>query len=103
MFTLEPPVFVSVAVCVPVAPIATFPKFRLVGVTDNWSVAAVPVPLREITAGEFAESLASEIPPVALPACSGANLTVSVVVWPADSVTGVLIPLIVKPEPEIEA
>lgn len=66
-------------------------------------MAAVPVPLKEMTAGEFAASLASEMLPVALPACSGANLTVSVAVWPADSVAGVVMPLIVKPEPEIEA
>jgi hypothetical protein len=104
MFTLELPVLVSVAVCIPgVPPTATFPKFRLVGVTDSWSVAAVPVPLKEITAGEFVASLASETLPEALPACWGANLTVNVAVWPADSVTGVVMPLIVKPEPEIEA
>lgn len=102
MFRLELPVLVSVAVCVLLLPTVTFPKLKPVGLAESWSVAAMPVPFREMRVGEFVALLTNERLPSTLPPCSGANSTVAVVLWPAASFMGVAIPLRLKPNPEIE-
>jgi hypothetical protein len=104
MLRLEFPVFVSVTVWVPLPPTATLPKLKLLGVAESWRVrGAMPVPVREMSVGEFAASLTKVILPLAPPACAGANLTAKVAVWPTDNFRGVVIPLMVKPDPAIEA
>jgi hypothetical protein len=50
-------------------------------------------------AGVLEALLATEMLPVTLPAAVGANFALSVAVWPADRVTGVERPLILKPAP----
>ncbi len=103
MVTLELPVLVIVAVCVALLPTVTFPKLKLVGLADNWSVAAIPVPFKEISTVGFVASLINEIVPVALPGCAGANFTVAVALWPAGIFIGGETPVMLKPDPEIEA
>ena len=62
--------------------------------------AAVPVPLRLITAdGLEVELLVRVIVPVAAPTVAGSKLTVSVADWPWLRVSGKLAPDMLKPEP----
>jgi hypothetical protein len=65
------PVFVSLAVCVPLCPTVTFPKLSNVGEIVNW--AAVPVPVNGIVSGEFEALLATTKLPATAPADCGAN------------------------------
>jgi len=69
--TLALPVLVNVTVCVPVCPTITFPKFTEAGETAR--PGCVPVPLNEITRGEFVASLTTVKVPEAAPADEGAN------------------------------
>jgi hypothetical protein len=65
------PVFPSVTVCVLVVPTGMLLKFRDEGVIE--STGCMPVPLSEITRGEFAASLVTVSVPVTAPAAVGAN------------------------------
>jgi len=92
--TLEFPVLVILKSCTAEElPSFTFPKFKLVGLTDNVSAAAVPVPLIGIAVGDSTALLTSVIVPLALPAVVGANFTVKLAVSPAASVFGALSPV----------
>src|SRR5690242_373159 len=60
-------------------------RFKL-GVTQTGKFAAdccTPLPLSEITAGEFVALLATDTEPLTLPAAVGAKLTFNVAVCPA--------------------
>jgi len=95
---LDPPVFVRVSVALLAFPIWTFPKFTIVGFADN--VAGVrPVPDKLIFRVLFEALLVTTTFPVTAPAEVGANLTLKLVLCPADSVTGELIPLTPYPAP----
>ena len=81
-------------------PTVTLPKLRLVGLAP--SVPGVtPVPDRGMVRVEFEALEVMVRLPLALPADDGANETVNVVLCPAVSVTGVLMPLKLNPEPLI--
>jgi hypothetical protein len=100
---LELPVFVSVAACVPKLPTCTLPKFKVAGVTLNWSDELTPVPAREIVIGEFGALLVSIKVPLTEPAAVGANPTVKLELVPAPIVSGTVRPLMVKNEGETTA
>jgi len=82
---------------VPVAPTLTLPKLTLEGVTE--SCGCVPVPLKEIVAGEFVALLTTVTLPARLPVEVGAKLTLKDVDWPAARFSGSVIPPVVKPAP----
>lgn len=95
--TVALPPFVSVMVCELLVPVVTLPNAALVGVADN--CGCVPVPLKVIVAGEFGALLTIEILPLALPADVGAYFALNVVLSPAPNVSGVVIPVVLKPAP----
>src|SRR2546426_12324971 len=82
MLTLELPVLVRVTLCVMLLPTDTFPKLRLVGLAENCSVAARPVPLRGLAVGEPGALLTSETLPDTLPTPAGAKATLKFVLCP---------------------
>ena len=74
-------------------PAFTFVKLTLLGFDERVTVAAVPVPLRDKTFGEFGALLTMLTVPLRLPAVVGANSTLNVAVPPAAIVAGVANPL----------
>ncbi len=66
-------------------------------------VAVTPVPERGIVSEEFEALLVMTKLPVADPADFGANVTVKVVLWLADKVSGKVGPLRLNPVPDMEA
>jgi|SRR6266568_478792 len=103
MLTLELPVLLSVAVCVPLLPRFTFPKAKLVELAVSCRVAATPVPLRGMAIGELGALLAKDTLPVALPALAGAKATLKFALCPGLRARGRAKPLTVKPLPETAA
>ena len=101
MVTLLPPELVSVSGRVLLGPAGMDPKLRLEGLAvkapavtpDPDSDHESPVPLLGVRVAV----------PEALPADWGAKVTLNVALWPAFSVTGVVIPLKVNPLPVTEA
>jgi hypothetical protein len=89
MLRLALPGLLTVTDWVLVMPTVTLPKLTLVGTTEIWG--CTPVPASEIVAGELLALLTT----VTL----GENPTSSETLWPADSVTGGVTPLAVKPAP----
>jgi hypothetical protein len=65
--------------------------------------AATPVPLNATSVGEFSVLLVIVSLPASVPAASGVNFTLKLVLAPAASVVGIVSPLIVKPVPETTA
>src|SRR5215472_19105327 len=100
MVTLEPPVLVTVSERDLLLPRVTLPKLRVVGF-DPSAPAVTPVPVRGmVRVGlEALEVMVTE--PVALPAAVGVKVTLKVALWPAVSVRGAVMPLMVKPAPLI--
>jgi len=81
-------------------PTVTLLKPRLVGFDPN-APGATPVPdSGMVTVGLDAFEVIVILPP-RLPVDAGVNVTGKVVLWPAVSVTGVAIPLWLKPAPLI--
>ena len=81
-------------------PTVTLPKLRLVGLAPNVP-GATPVPDNGIVNVGF-EALDVRVRlPLALPADDGVNDTLNVALCPAVSVTGVVIPVKLNPEPLI--
>lgn len=101
--TLEFPVFEIVTVCVALVPVVRLPKFSDAGDAESCNVAAMPVPLKGITSGEFAALLISVTLPEAAPAEAGANPTLNVEEPPAGTERGRVNPEEVNPVPEREA
>lgn len=99
--TVPVPPFVSVMVCELLVPAATLPNAVLVGAAA--SCACVPAPLNMIVVGEFGALLTIEMLPLALPAATGVNLALNVVLSPPPSVSGVLNPLMLRPVPDTVA
>jgi len=100
--TLAPPVLVTVSDSDCLLPTVTLPKPRLVGF-DPKVPGAMPVPARGIVSVGLDPFEVSVTLPVTLPAAAGVNVTVKLELCPALSVTGVVIPLRVNPEPLIVA
>ena len=96
--TLEPPVLVIVSDREWLLPTVTLPKLRLVGF-DPIAPGVTAVPDNGIVRLGFEALDVTVTFPLALPADCGANVTVKVVLWPAVSVVGVVIPLRLKPVP----
>lgn len=80
MVMLALPLFVSVEVSELLFPTFTLPKDSVVGLAPRTTVAAVPVPLREIAVGEVGTFVLNEMLPVALPAEAGAKTALKVMV-----------------------
>ena len=96
------PVAVNVPPAVPLVPTTTLPRGSVaVGVTVSCPVAATPVPDKGTVRVGFGAFEVIVTVPLALPADGGANVTLKVVPCPAVSATGVVIPLRLKPVPEI--
>jgi hypothetical protein len=102
--TGDVPVDVSVSDCVVAVFTATLPKLSVVALIDSCGFAAVPVPLRVITAElPVVELLLIVSWPLAVPAVVGSNCTCSVKDWVGLNVTGKVWATIVKPAPAITA
>lgn len=80
------PVFRIVSMWVFVTPTVTFPKLTLAGLTEI--CGCTPIPLNEITAGEFVAVLVTVTVPESVPVVAGANDAVNVLACPAARVTG---------------
>ena len=96
--TLEFPAFVRVTLKLPLPPMLTLPKFRLVGLALSREVAATPVALTLTEAAELDALLITETPPETLPVVFGENTTSKVDWLPECIVIGSDIPVIAKPE-----
>jgi hypothetical protein len=96
----EPPL-VTVIVCELLVPVETLPKAALDGLVAI--CGCVPVPVRAMASGEFGALLTIEMLPAAFPEVVGTNCAVKVAACPALIVSGVAIPLMLKPAPEAVA
>src|SRR6266851_5039016 len=81
----------------------TFPKLRLVGLTESCSVAATPLPLSGMAVGEPGALLTSETLPDTLPMPAGVKATLNVALLPAAMVSGTVMPVRLKPLPDTVA
>ena len=81
-------------------PTVTLPKLRLVGLAPR-PPGEIPVPDSGMVRVGFEASDVMVTLPLALPADDGANETLNVALCPVVSVTGVVIPLKLNPEPLI--
>ena len=93
------PVFVIVRFWFAELPAFTFPKLKEAGETDNVDVAAVPVPVTAMPAGEFGAFDTTLIVPLVLPEVCGANCTLNVLLWLGAIVIGAVSPVMVTPAP----
>ena len=100
--TLAPVAF-SVPVPVPLVPTTTLPTAMVEGVTVSCPVAAVPVPDSGMVKVGFDAFEVIVTVPLKVFAVPGVNVTLKVVFAPAAKVTGVVIPLKLKPVPLIVA
>jgi hypothetical protein len=92
------PVFVTVSDRVWVWPVCTLPKLRLVGFAPS-APAATPVPDRAMFRVGFDAFEVTATLPLTAPATVGANETLKVALCPEVRVTGVVMPVRLKPEP----
>jgi hypothetical protein len=89
MFTLDPPVFVSVIVCDCLAPAVTLPKSTLAGLGVSCPLdVPAPIPNRVRFVTLFDASLVMASVPLNAPTALGANLMLIVVLCPAAIATG---------------
>jgi hypothetical protein len=86
---------------VPLVPTTTLPSPRVVGVTESCPLAAVPIPDSGIDSVELEAFEVMVTLPLALAADCGANVTVKLVLCPAVSVIGAVIPVKLNPVPLI--
>src|SRR5215469_7109006 len=100
MVTLDPPVLVTVSDRDLLLPRVMLPKLRLVGFGPS-APAVTPVPVRGMVRVGLEALEVTVTVPVALPAAVGVNVTLKVALWPAASVAGAVMPLMVKPVPLI--
>ena len=100
--TLDPPELESAADKVCPLPSCTLPKLRLEGF-DSSAPGAVATAETGMLTTALGASLVTAMLPVALPADWGVKVTVKFLRWPAPSVSGKLIPLILKPLPVMVA
>jgi hypothetical protein len=97
--TFALPAFVTVTACELLLPTNTLPKSRLLALAVNSAVAAVALPVAEITSGELGASLFSETEPVTFPAAVGANTIAKVALWPGAMLIGSVRPEVPNPAP----
>ncbi len=96
--TVEPPVLVTVSDRTLLLPSLTLPKLKLVGFAPS-APAATPVPDNGTDREGFEPFEVMVTLPLALPAVTGAKVTLKVALCPEVSVVGVEIPLTEKPVP----
>jgi hypothetical protein len=96
--SVVPPVLVTVSDSTCLLPSVTLPKLKLVGF-DPREPAAMPVPDSGTESVGLEPFEVMVTLPLALPAETGANVTLKVALCPAVSVAGVEIPLTEKPDP----
>jgi len=96
--TVDPPVLVTVSDRTLLLPSVTVPKLKLVGLAPR-APAARPVPDSATERDGFEPLEVIVTLPVALPAVTGAKVTLKVALCPAVSMAGVEIPLTEKPVP----
>ena len=89
---------VTVSDKVSLLPTVTLPKLWLVGFAPSVP-GAIPVPDKGTVRVGFGAFEVIVTVPLALPADAGANVTLKVVLCPAVSASGVVIPLRLKPVP----
>jgi hypothetical protein len=82
------PLAVSVPWAVPSAPTATLPKFKVVGLTANFALVVVPVPLRFSVVVEDFALLSKVSVPLTAPLDFGWKLTVKETLWPSSITAG---------------
>lgn len=92
---------VIVSDSVPVLPVFTLPKLRLVGFALR-APAATPVPDKDIVSVGLGASEVIVTVPLAFPLALGAKVTVKLVLCEAASVSGVVAPVREKPAPLTE-
>jgi len=97
------PLAVRVPDAVPLVPTTTLPRAKLVEERTSCPVAAAPVPDRAMVRVGLEALEVMLTVPVALPAAVGVKVTLKVALWPEVSVTGAVMPLMVKPVPLIVA
>jgi hypothetical protein len=97
--TLAFPEFVTVTLKLDVLPVFTLPNARLVVLKDRVCVAAIPVPLRAISAGVLGALLTTDTLPLEAPAALGANCTVRFAALPAAMFNGSASVPVLKPVP----
>ena len=97
---LAPPVFLIVSVWLELCPTVMFVKVKLVGDAVSTAAAATAVPVKGIAKLGFEASDVTVTVPLNVPAEVGANFTVNVVLCPAVSVTGGVIPETLNPVPD---
>ena len=98
--TLDPPVLVTVSDSVCLVPASTFPKLRLVGF-DPRPPGEIPMPDNGIVRVVLEAFEVMVTLPVTLPADVGVKATLKLALWPADRVTGAVVPLRLNPVPLI--
>src|SRR2546427_31561 len=111
MERLALPELVSVTVCVLLLPTRTFPKARLVGLTNRLlklklvglvfkrNVDPPALPPSATVPAAFRALLTSETLPVKLPVAAGAKATLKLLDWPTARVSGKVSPLRLNPAP----
>jgi hypothetical protein len=95
------PLAVRLPDAVPLVPTTTLPRPSVVGVTVSCPAAAAPVPESDIVRVGLDAFEVMVTLPLAAEADCGANVTVKLVLCPAVSVTGAVIPLKLNPVPLI--
>ena len=83
-------------------PTITLPKLRLVGLDDK-APDVTPVPLTGMVRVGLDAFDVIVMLPLTAPAAVGVNVTLKVVLWPAASVTGAVMPLKLNPVPVMPA
>ena len=101
--TLELPEFVSVTLCVAVAPVVMLPKLSEVGDALSWTTGETPAPARETITGELGVLFTSVRLPEKLPAARGLKPTVNAEDPPGRTESGNVSPEYVKLVPPSRA
>jgi hypothetical protein len=101
MVTLPVPVLLRTMVCDVLLFTTTLPKAILAGEAESCSVT--PVPLKPTVSGDPAALLVMLTLPLSLPVAAGAKVAVKGVDCPAESVSGTVSPLRLKPVPVADA
>ena len=95
------PVAVKVPVAVPLEPTVTLPRGKVLGDTLSWPAGDTPVPETGMVRVGFVAVEVMIRFPLAAPAAVGTNETLKVALCPPFKVSGVVIPLTLKPVPVI--
>ena len=101
--TLELPVFASVTLCVPLAPVVMLPKLSETGDAVSWATGDTPVPARATTSGELSVLFTRVRLLERLLAEAGVKLTLKAEEPPGGTESGSASPKKLKPVPVSDA